>query len=279
MEFLLEAESGIRLSFFLSTLLVMGILERLYPRRERVAETPMRWFNNIGIVVLNSVVLRLLVPILPVGLAVIFYDKGWGLMPTIGITGLTNIVLTVILLDGIIYFQHVLVHYVPVLWRFHRMHHTDRDLDVTSGNRFHPVEIVFSIGVKLLSVAILGVHPIGVVIFEVILNGMAQFNHANVKIPEAIDRKLRRFIVTPDFHRVHHSYIERETNSNFGFNLSIWDQIFGTYIAEPKKGQIGMDVGLEDYSDPKKLNLLFMLKLPFTKETARVEDSGQQKTA
>ena len=169
------------------------------------------------------------------------------------------------MLDLVIYLQHVLFHYLPTLWRLHRMHHVDLDIDVTTGNRFHPLEIVISIGIKLAAVALLGPPVIAVIIFEVVLNASAQFNHGNVRIPERIDRLLRLFVVTPDMHRVHHSVIPRETNSNFGFNVPWWDRLLGTYRAQPEQGHMGMTIGLKEYHDPAKLSLGRLLLLPFMK--------------
>ncbi len=168
------------------------------------------------------------------------------------------------MLDLVIYLQHVLFHYLPTLWRLHRMHHVDLDIDVTTGNRFHPLEIVISIGIKLVAIALLGPPAIAVIIFEVVLNASAQFNHGNVRIPERIDRLLRLFVVTPDMHRVHHSIIPRETNSNFGFNVPWWDRLLGTYRAQPEQGHLGMTIGLKEYRDPAKLSLGRLLLLPVT---------------
>ena len=176
-------------------------------------------------------------------------------------------VLAVVALDFVIYLQHVLFHFLPILWRLHRMHHTDLDIDVTTGNRFHPIEIIISIGIKLVAVVLVGPPAVAVVVFEVVLNATSQFNHGNIWIPAALDRWLRLAVVTPDMHRVHHSVIPRETNSNFGFNLPWWDRLCGTYRPQPEQGHTGMSIGLKEFRDPAMLNLPRLLIQPFIRKS------------
>jgi sterol desaturase/sphingolipid hydroxylase (fatty acid hydroxylase superfamily) len=194
-------------------------------------------------------------------------EQGWGILNMVVLPAWIKVVLAVVALDLVIYIQHVLFHFLPILWRFHRMHHTDLDLDVTSGNRSHPIEIVISIGIKLMAVVLIGPPALAVVVFEVALNATAQFNHGNIRLPETIDRWLRLFVVTPDMHRVHHSVVPRETNSNFGFNLPWWDRLCGTYRPQPELGHTGMNIGLKEFQDPAKLSLLRLLMLPFVGRT------------
>jgi sterol desaturase/sphingolipid hydroxylase (fatty acid hydroxylase superfamily) len=198
-----------------------------------------------------------------VGLAVVCQQEGWGMLNYFRLPDWLAVLLAVALLDLVIYWQHVLFHAVPVLWRLHRMHHTDLDLDVTSGARFHPVEIVLSMGVKMVAVMALGPPVVAVVLFEVLLNGAAMFNHSNISIPGPVDRVLRLMLVTPDMHRVHHSVIPQETNSNYGFNLPWWDRLFGTYRAQPMEGHAGMTLGIEAFRLPRDLRLDSMLLQPF----------------
>jgi sterol desaturase/sphingolipid hydroxylase (fatty acid hydroxylase superfamily) len=222
-----------------------------------------RWFTNLTLVVIDTTVVRLLFPILPVALAQLAEARGWGLFNKFGMAYWARILLSFIILDFIIYLQHILFHYTPILWRLHRMHHTDLDLDVTSGNRFHPLEIIISMLIKMAAVILLGAPAQALLTFEVVLNACAMFNHGNIKLPYALDSLLRLFLVTPDMHRVHHSTIVRETNSNFGFNLPWWDRICGTYRSQPEKGHLDMAIGLKEYRDPQKLTLLRLLVQPF----------------
>ena len=261
----MSSEQTVRLAFFIGSLLAIAVWEAIAPRRPLTDNKIRRWFINLSLVVLNTLVVRFLLPVLPVGLALMIQEHGGGILNILIMPDWFKIVLAVLMLDLVIYLQHVLFHYLPALWRLHRMHHVDLDIDVTTGNRFHPIEIVISIGVKLAAVALLGPPTVAVIIFEVVLNASAQFNHGNVRIPERIDRLLRLFVVTPDMHRVHHSIIPRETNSNFGFNVPWWDRLFGTYRAQPEQGHLGMMIGLKEYRDPAKLSLGRLLLLPFMK--------------
>lgn len=261
----MPSEHTVRLAFFLGSLIAVGVWEIIAPRRPLTDNKTRRWVSNLSLVVINTLAVRFLLPVLPVGLALMIQESGGGILNILSLPDWLKIILAVLVLDLIIYLQHVLFHYLPALWRLHRMHHVDLDIDVTTGNRFHPLEIVISIGIKLAAVALLGPPVIAVIIFEVVLNASAQFNHGNVTIPERIDRLLRLFVVTPDMHRVHHSVIPRETNSNFGFNVPWWDRLLGTYRAQPEQGHLGMAIGLKEYRDPAKLSLGRLLLLPFMK--------------
>ncbi len=262
--FVMQNEPVIRLGFFVGIFLLMAIWELAAPRRALTVSKIVRWSNNIGLVVINSVVLRLLFPAGAIGLAAFAAENGWGLLNYYSLPYVLAIVLAVVALDFVIYLQHVLVHAIPALWRFHRVHHADLDFDLTTGARFHTVEIILSMLIKFATIVVLGPPIVAVVIFEVVLNGMSMFNHANVHLPLAVDRVLRLLLVTPDMHRVHHSREDNETNSNYGFNLAIWDRIFGTYIDQPRGGHEGMTIGIHKYRDPKQVNWLpGMLALPF----------------
>jgi sterol desaturase/sphingolipid hydroxylase (fatty acid hydroxylase superfamily) len=257
-------ELTIRLSIFAGVLLLVATWEIIAPRRPLLDNKKRRWFTNLSLVVIDTGVVRLLFPILPVALAQLAETRGWGLFNVFQITLWLRVLLSFILLDFIIYLQHLLFHYTPILWRLHRMHHTDLDLDVSSGNRFHPLEIMISMLIKMATVIFLGTPAVAVLIFEVTLNACAMFNHGNIKLPVAFDHLLRLILVTPDMHRVHHSVVVRETNSNFGFNLPWWDRICGTYRSQPEKGHLGMTIGLNEYRDPQRLSLLRLLIQPFT---------------
>ena len=259
-----QREVIIRLSFFYGILLIMALWELVAPRRQLKVSKLMRWTNNLGLVFFNSIVLRLLFPAAAVGVAVFVESNSWGLLNYYRLPFPWAVVLSVVALDFIIYLQHVLMHAVPTLWRVHRVHHADLDYDVTTGTRFHPIEIIVSMLIKFAAILVLGPPIVVVVIFEIILNALAMFNHGNVRLPRALDRVLRLLVVTPDMHRVHHSMEDNEANSNFGFNLSIWDRLFGTYIAQPREGYENMSVGIRGYRDPEQVDkLLGMLALPF----------------
>ncbi|QVL51273.1 MAG: sterol desaturase family protein [Thiocapsa sp.] len=242
----------------------MAIWEVRAPRRARTLTRLQRWTSNLGLVVLNTVVLRILFPAAAVGMALFTSAQGWGLLNAIALPGWLAVLIAVVVLDFVIWVQHVLFHAVPALWRLHRVHHADLDYDLTTGARFHPIEIVLSMLIKFATIAALGPPVVAVILFEVILNGMAMFNHANVRLPLGVDRVLRWFVVTPDMHRVHHSIEDDETNSNFGFNLSWWDRLLGTYRDQPRAGHEGMTIGIRDHRDPRRVDRLDgMLVLPF----------------
>jgi sterol desaturase/sphingolipid hydroxylase (fatty acid hydroxylase superfamily) len=214
-------------------------------------------------VVISNILVRVIFPITAVQLSFWVNERGWGLFNTLDLPYWMVVILAIILLDFIIYLQHVMFHAIPTLWRLHMMHHADLDYDLTTGIRFHPIEILISMVIKFGAITVLGAPPLVVILFEIILNGMAMFNHGNFYIPHGLDRFLRAFVVTPDMHRVHHSVFPSETNSNYGFNLSWWDRIMGTYRAKPRLGHDGMTIGLHQFRDPSKLTLLGMLILPF----------------
>ncbi|MBL4689951.1 MAG: sterol desaturase family protein, partial [Rhodospirillales bacterium] len=228
MEFIQDNEVAIRLSFFFGIFAVMAGWELVAPRRVLQQSKSVRWYSNLGIVVLNTLIARMVFPFAPVAVAVVAAERGWGVFNVVDIDPGLAIVAAVVILDFAIYLQHVMVHAVPMLWRLHRMHHADLDFDVTTGARFHPVEIVLSVAIKMAVIVLLGAPAVAVLIFEVVLNATAMFNHSNVKLPLGLDRVLRWLVVTPDMHRVHHSVLPHETNSNFGFNLPWWDRLFGT---------------------------------------------------
>ncbi len=264
----MENEQTIRLVVFLGLFGLFGLLEYVFPRRNRVQSQVKRWTTNWLLLVIYSFMLNgmaILTPIvIAVGAAHYATSIGWGLFNIVDLPIWAELLLAVIILDWAIWFQHLVTHKVNFLWRFHRVHHSDRDLDVSSGFRFHPIEILLSMLYKVALVFLLGPAAVAVVIFEVILNGAAMFNHANIKLPIKVDRVLRRFIVTPDMHRIHHSDIRVEHDSNYGFSVSIWDHLFRTFTAEPNKGQLGMTVGLR-WQDDKPSNLVWTLKLPIDK--------------
>ena len=263
----LSNEPAIRLGFFLGVFAVIALWEVLMPRRRRAVSRWVRWPNNLGIVALNTFLLRVLTPTAAVGLALVAGERGWGLFNVVPVPYWLAVVLSVVLLDAAIYLQHVMFHAVPALWRLHRMHHADLDFDVTTGARFHPIEILLSMAIKLAIVVALGPPAVAVLIFEVLLNATAMFNHGNVRIPWGIDRVLRWLVVTPDMHRVHHSILPQETNSNFGFNLPWWDRLLGTYLAQPAAGHEGMTIGIAQFRTPRDLWLDLMLVQPFRGRT------------
>jgi len=263
-EFILANEKTIRMGFFFGILVVMAVWEILAPRRALTVSKTVRWLNNLGIVFLYTILLRLILPTAAVGVALFAEQHGWGLLNYYETPFWLAVTISVVAMDFIIYLQHVLVHAVPALWRLHRLHHADLDYDLTTGARFHPVEIFLSMGIKFATIVVLGPPVVAVIIFEVILNFMAMFNHGNVKLPLGIDRVVRLLLVTPDMHRVHHSIEDDEANSNFGFNLSIWDRLFGTYRDQPRAGHEGMTIGIHKYRDQKDVSWLpGMLLLPF----------------
>lgn len=255
-------EIPIRLGAFGVVFALMAIWELLRPRREQAIPRARRWPGNLGVVAIDTVLVRLLFPMTAVGLALMAEARGWGLFNALALPGWIAIAGSVMILDLAIYLQHVLFHAVPALWRLHRMHHADVDIDVTTAIRFHPIEIALSMLWKIGWVLALGVPPFAVLVFEIILNGCAMFNHANVKLPLGLDRALRLFLVTPDMHRVHHSIIRREHDSNYGFNLSVWDRMFGTYTPQPREGHEGMTIGLAAYQSEKPTELLWSLAIP-----------------
>ena len=252
----LRYEPVVRVSVFVAAFVLLAAAEALFPRRRRAVIRRWRWPTNIALVVLNTIGLRAALPVTAVGMALIAEQQGWGLLHAVGaLPTVLTIAIAVLLLDLAIYLQHVIFHAVPLLWRLHRMHHADIDVDVTTGARFHPGEILLSILLKLASISAIGASPLAVLSFEILLNIGSMFDHANLCLPPAADRVLRLFVVTPDMHRVHHSAVAVETNTNFGFTFPWWDYLCGTYRAQPAAGHEAMTVGLTCFRDPKYLRL------------------------
>ena len=263
-QFVLANETAIRLGFFVGMLALIGAWEIVAPRRALTLSKAQRWSANLGLVALNTVLLRVIFPLAGAGMAAFCAENGWGILNHFQVPAILAVPLAVIALDFVIWLQHVMVHAVPLFWRLHRVHHADLDYDVTTGARFHPLEIVLSMLIKFATIVVLGPPVVAVVIFEVLLNATAMFNHGNIGLPATLDRVLRRVLVTPDMHRVHHSIEDDETNSNFGFNLPWWDRLFGTYRDQPRAGQLGMVIGIRDHADPREVARLDgMLLLPF----------------
>ena len=260
----LAHEGLIRLGGFVGALVLMGLWETLAPARPPTLSRLSHWANNLGLVLLNGLLLKLLLPVTALGAALFAQRHGWGLFNHFAAPPWLALLASVVIMDLVIWLQHVMVHAVPVLWRLHRVHHADLDYDVTTGVRFHPLEILLSMGIKIATVLLLGPPLLAVVAFEVLLNVMAMFNHGNVRLPTRLDRVLRWLLVTPDMHRLHHSVADDEANSNFGFNLSWWDRLFGTYRDQPRGGHLGMRIGIRKFRDPRTVSWLpGMLLLPF----------------
>ena len=267
MKFFLHAhEPSIRLSVFAGVFIVMALWEFLAPRRNQLDSRQVRWPSNLAVVLVDTLLLRIALPTTAVGLAFAVQGIGWGFFNIVAVPDWLGIFASVVVLDLAIYLQHVAFHAVPMFWRLHRMHHADLAFDVTTGVRFHPFEILLSMLIKFAVIALLGAPPVAVLIFEVLLNATSMFNHGNVRIPAWIDHILRWIIVTPDMHRVHHSMLKHETDSNFGFNLSCWDRLFRTYRPQPEAGHAGMTIGIEQFRDPRELRLDRMLSQPFRQD-------------
>lgn len=263
----MENETLIRLGVFASLFLLFAFLETQAPRRALGQPRTRRWATNWAITIIDTLTLRALafgLPLLAVGAAVDAGTNGWGLFNALNWPNWFEIVLAILILDFAIWAQHLITHKVPLLWRLHRVHHADTDIDVTTAIRFHPVEIALSMLLKIGLVYLLGPAAIAVILFEIILNGTAMFNHSNLKLPLRLDAMLRKVLVTPDMHRVHHSVHRHEHDSNYGFSLSIWDRMFGTYIAQPEAGHEAMQIGLQ-WQDERPSKLGWSLWLPFMK--------------
>ena len=259
----MNSEDTTRLILFLAIFLFIAGWEALLPRRPLSSQRRPRWFSNLGLGLLNQLLVRLCFPILLFALASFTQQQGWGALNVLGMPQILAIVVSILLLDLLIYAQHRLFHRVNWLWRLHRVHHSDMEFDVTTAVRFHPLEIILSMIIKMCFVVALGAPALAVLIFEVILSATALFNHGNISIPPGLDKLLRRLIVTPDMHRVHHSWTPAETNSNFGFNLSCWDYLFGSYKDQPAQGHLEMTVGLKEYRSQSALSLRALLQQPF----------------
>ena len=264
----LADEAILRIAAFSVVFTLMAAWEVRAPRRPLALGRAVRWPGNLGIVAVDALIVRILLPTSAVAVALLAEARGWGLFHAWSTPAWVALPLAVIILDLAIYLQHVLFHALPTLWRLHRMHHADLDFDVTTGGRFHPVEIVLSMMIKMAVVAVLGASAVAVLLFEILLNATAMFNHSNVRLSQRVDRVLRWLVVTPDMHRVHHSVVMKETNSNFGFNLPWWDRLFGTYRDQPAAGHDGMSIGVEDLRDPAEQRLDRMLMQPFRRAPA-----------
>lgn len=256
-------EAGFRLGISLGVFFIMAIWEIGRPRRKLSESKLRRWFVNLGIIIFNMVFVRFTLGAFAFSVAIFTQEKGWGLFNYVEVELWISAAVSIIVLDFAVYLQHIIVHAVPIFWRLHRVHHSDLDLDVSSGLRFHPLEILLSLFYKSMIVIILGAPPVAILIFEIILNASSQFNHGNVNIPRSIDRFLRTIIVTPDMHRIHHSTVVDETNSNFGFSVSWWDRLCGTYKQSPSLGQLEMNIGLQEFRHQNGLGILKLIALPF----------------
>jgi sterol desaturase/sphingolipid hydroxylase (fatty acid hydroxylase superfamily) len=273
-KFILDHEIVIRLGFFLGILILMGLWEMVSPRRLLSTSKRARWFCNLGLLIIDTAVLRVVLPVAAVGVAIFVEDRSWGILNNIALPYWMAILFGVIGLDFVIYLQHAMFHAIPAFWRLHMMHHTDLDFDTTTGVRFHPIEILLSMVIKIAAVMVMGASATAVLIFEVLLNATSLFNHGNVRLPSHVDWVLRLFVVTPEMHRVHHSVVIRETNSNFGFNLPWWDRILGTYRDQPAAGHEGMTIGLSHFRDQNALTLPFLLILPFIRKPGKYSFGG-----
>lgn len=262
--YLLEHEASLRVSAFLAVLAVMAAWERVAPARALGEAWWRRWRTNLGLAAANTLLLRVALPTTAIGVAGFAQANGWGLLNHYEIGAWIALVLAVVALDFVIYLQHVLFHAVPVLARLHQVHHADPDFDTTTGIRFHPIEIVLSMLIKYAAIAVIGAAPLAVLVFELLLNLSSLFNHGNVRVRVTLDSALRSLFVTPDMHRVHHSMVAAERNSNYGFCLSIWDRLFGSYVPEPAGGQVGLQIGFPGFSDPTvSTTFLGVLGIPF----------------
>ena len=259
----MDSEVLVRLISFFGIFTVIALWELASPRRRLTVSKLGRWTNNLGIILLDTVLVRLLFSVAGMGIAAAASQGGWGLFNHLQLSPAPAIIMGILALDLVIYLQHLMFHAVPLLWRLHMVHHADLDIDVSTGLRFHPIEIIISMGIKMAAVAALGPPVTAVLVFEVLLNGTAMFNHGNIRLPVNIDRLLRLLVVTPDMHRVHHSVTIRETNSNFGFNFPWWDRLFGTYRAQPVAGHTGMTIGLSQFRKADQLTIARLLILPF----------------
>lgn len=268
-QWVLTYETTIRVVFFVGVFALVALWELASPRRVLRLSRSQRWGANLGLVALNTAVLRLLFPAAAVGVAAVAATEGWGVLNHWAVPFWLAVPLAVVAMDFVIWLQHVMVHAVPALWRLHRVHHADIDYDLTTGARFHPIEILLSMGIKFATIVLLGAPVLAVLVFEILLSACAMFNHGNIRLPAGVDRVLRWFMVTPDMHRVHHSVEDDESNSNFGFNLTWWDRLFGTYQAEPRAGQLGMTIGIRSHTDPKEVaRLPGVLAMPFRGKVA-----------
>ena len=260
----MDTPTLIRLLLFLTVFITVALWEAWVPRRPLTVDKWLRWRNNLALIGIDRLAAGLVMPGVVLAVAAAADSQGWGLLPWLNLPPLWSGVLAIVILDLVIYLQHLMFHAVPGLWRLHMVHHADLDIDVTTGLRFHPVEILLSLLIKTAAVSALGPPVSAVLLFEILLNATALFNHGNITIPQAIDRWLRLLVVTPDMHRVHHSVLIRETNTNFGFNFPWWDRLLFTYRDQPLAGHLDMTIGLSTFRNQEKLGLLRMLTMPFS---------------
>lgn len=263
MNFLVEHEQGIRVGVFLGILILLSGLEFMIPLAKRRISRPNQWFTNLSIVLLDNLTLKIVFPLLAAGVAKYAHENGYGLFNIISTPYWISFILSLIFLDLLIYTQHVMMHKIPLLWRFHRMHHSELGLDATSALRFHPIEIVISMLIKMSFILIMGIPVAAVILFEILLNGLALFNHSNIKLPDIIEKALRQIVITPEVHWIHHSELPFETNSNYGFNLSLWDRLFSTYIDKPTQDYKELRQGLREFGFNEPLNIAELLISPF----------------
>jgi sterol desaturase/sphingolipid hydroxylase (fatty acid hydroxylase superfamily) len=258
----MENENLLRLGFFILALALLAMLEKALPKRVMKIPRKTRWTRNFSLIIIDTILVKILIPFTLAGMSIYAANNNSGLFNIISINPVVSVILSFIILDLLIYLQHVAFHHIPLLWRMHKVHHIDEEIDVTTGLRFHPLEILFSYFIKSSLILLLGAPVIAVIIFEIVLNTSSMFTHSNLNLPKKMDKYIRFIFVTPDMHRVHHSTIENETNSNFGFNFSIWDKIFRTYKEQPKDGHLKMKIGLNGYEDFKKNGLIRLIKTP-----------------
>ena len=275
----MESEGLVRIAAFGLVFGAVALWELAAPRRKPFFDRRSRWPHNLGLLLVDVLVLRVLAPGAAIAVAWAAQEQGWGLLGALSLPSWLAVLIGVVLLDLAIYFQHVMFHAVPTLWRLHRVHHADLDFDVTTGTRFHPVEIVISTGIKCAAVAAIGAPPVAVLIFEVLLNATAMFNHANASLPARVDRWVRLLVVTPDVHRVHHSVRYEESSSNFGFNLPWWDRLFGTYRAQPAAGHEAMTIGVDAFRSAGELRLDRLLLQPLRDTPGRYPINGRREPA
>ena len=260
---MVQSEAVIRLAAFAAVFGAVALWELAAPRRRPLYRRGARWPHNLGLLLVDVVAVRLLAPGAVIGVALAAEQRGWGFLNAVSLPWWLALPLGIVLLDLAVYFQHVMFHAVPTLWRLHRVHHADQDFDLSTGTRFHPIEILLSAVIKCAAVAAIGASPVAVVVFEVLLNAAAMFNHANASLPSRAERWLRCLVVTPDMHRVHHSVLHDESSSNFGFNVPWWDRLFGTYRALPRLGHDAMEIGVDAFRSPEDLRLDHLLIQPF----------------
>jgi len=262
-ELLFQYESYIRLGAFLGLFILLMAWEIVSPKRKLLQLRRFRWFSNIGLIVTSSILIRFIIPTAAVGIAFQVEQDNLGFLNRLDLSAASQFIIAFILMDLAIYFQHVMFHALPMFWRFHRVHHSDLDCDISTGLRFHPFEMIISILFKFIVIVSIGAPVIAVICFEIILNAASMFTHSNIKLPSNLEKLVRWIVVTPDMHRIHHSVNENETNSNFGFFISVWDRLFATYINEPKEGQQNMEIGLHGFRQAKWQNLRWLIYLPF----------------